>query len=250
MTGKGDRRTAPIRDSGYAAPASTGIHVTSLLRLLETGGRTLPTEDQLKFFGADGRHLSLYTAGDESLLQHPCVAVVGTREPSAMGGARARRLARELAQAGIVVISGLARGVDTEALVATLDAGGRVIAVIGTPLDKAYPAENKRLQERIYHDHLLLSQFSLGQRVYQSNFPIRNRLMAALSDATVIVEAGETSGTLHQAAECLRLGRWLFIARNLIDDSRLTWPAGFVGKPTVRVLDSTSDVLAAVKRSG
>lgn len=248
MTGKGARRRATLqRGSAYAAPSPSGIHVTSLSRLLQVGQRTLSADAQLRFFEADARHRCLYTAGNEDLLRNRCVAVVGTREPSAMGAARARRLARELAQDGVVVVSGLARGVDTEALTAALDVGGRVIAVIGTPLEKAYPVENKRLQERIYNEHLLVSQFPPGQRVYQSNFPVRNRLMAALSDATVIVEAGETSGTLHQASECLRIGRWLFIARNLINDSRVTWPSTLVGKPSVRILDSTNDVLAAVK---
>jgi DNA processing protein len=124
-----------------------------------------------------------------------------------------------------------------------MDAGGRVIAVIGTPLGKAYPAENRRLQERIYHEHLLLSQFAPGQRVAQSNFPVRNRLMAALTDATAIIEAGETSGTLHQASACVRLERWLFIARSAVDDPHLKWPADFIDKPRVRVLNATRDVL-------
>jgi DNA processing protein len=141
------------------------------------------------------------------------------------------------------VVSGLAKGVDTEALTAAIDAGGQVIAVIGTPLDKAYPAENARLQERIYDKHLLISQFPPGQRVFQGNFPVRNRLMAALTDATAIVEAGETSGTLHQAKACVRFERWLFIARSAVEDPHLKWPAEFVDKPRVRVLNATSDVL-------
>jgi DNA processing protein len=190
-----------------------------------------------------GRSMPLYCAGDRSLVARRSVAIVGTRDPSRMGIARARRLARELARAGIVVASGLARGVDTEALTAAMDAGGRVIAVIGTPLGKAYPAENRRLQERIYHEHLLLSQFAPGQRVAQSNFPVRNRLMAALTDATAIIEAGETSGTLHQASACVRLERWLFIARSAVDDPHLKWPADFIDKPRVRVLNATRDVL-------
>jgi DNA processing protein len=195
------------------------------------------------FRDESGGDLRLYCAGDPSLISRPCVAVVGAREPTSMGAARARRLARELARAGVVVVSGLARGVDTEALTAAIDAGGRVIAVIGTPLDKAYPAENRRLQERIYHEHLLISQFAPGQRVFQGNFPVRNRLMAALTDATAIIEAGETSGTLHQASACVRLERWLFIARSAADDPHLNWPADFVDKPRVRVLNATSDVL-------
>jgi len=145
------------------------------------------------------------------------------------------------------VVSGLARGIDTHAIAAALEAGGRVIAVIGTPLDKAYPAENARLQERIYREHLLISPFAPGARIHRGNFPARNRLMAALSDATVIIEARDTSGTRHQAAECVRLRRWLFIARSIVDDSRLKWPTGFLGKPRVRVLTSSADVLEILR---
>jgi DNA processing protein len=222
-----------------------GIHVTTLSGLLATSDRRkLPVRGQSDLFRDDaGRGMPMYCAGDCSLVTGRLVAIVGTRAPSRMGIARARRLARELAQAGIVVVSGLARGVDTEALTAAMDAGGRVIAVIGTPLNRAYPAENRRLQERIYHEHLLLSQFAPGQQVFQSNFPVRNRLMAELTDATVIIEASETSGTLHQANACVQLERWLFIARSAVDDPHLTWPADFVDKPRVRVLNATADVL-------
>jgi predicted Rossmann fold nucleotide-binding protein DprA/Smf involved in DNA uptake len=79
-------------------------------------------------------------------------------------------------------------------------------------------------QEQIWREHLLISPFPEGRLVFRSNFPQRNRVMAALSDATVIIEAYDTSGTLHQAAECQRLGRWLFIARAVADDPSLTWP--------------------------
>jgi DNA processing protein len=159
-------------------------------------------------------------------------------------------VARELAKVGIVVVSGLAKGVDTAALTAAMDAGGKVIAVIGTPLDKAYPAENKRLQERIYQEHLLISQFESGSTVQQRNFPMRNRVMATISDATVIIEAGETSGTLHQALECNKLERWLFIAREVVEDRRLTWPKNHLGKPRTRVLSSIDDLFAALRETG
>jgi DNA processing protein len=146
-----------------------------------------------------------------------------------------------------VVVSGLARGVDTEALNSAIQVGGKVIAVIGTPIDRAYPAENKRLQEKIYRDHLLVSQFPPSSRVFPSNFPERNKVMAALSDGTAIVEAGESSGTLHQAAECLRLGRWLFIAQSVAKNPVLHWPTKFIGLPRVRVLTSTEDILEALR---
>jgi DNA processing protein len=144
-------------------------------------------------------------------------------------------------------VSGLAKGVDTAALTAAIEAGGRTIAVIGTPLSKAYPAENARLQEEIYSTQLLLTPFREGETVYKSNFPKRNRVMAAISDATVIIEASDTSGTLHQAAECQRLGRWLFIAKSVVDDDSLTWPKRFIGQQRVVILEKTDDVVRRIK---
>jgi DNA processing protein len=144
-------------------------------------------------------------------------------------------------------MSGLARGVDTSALTSAMEAGGRVVAVIGTPLSKAYPAENACLQTEIYSRHLLISPFQEGETVYRSNFPKRNRVMALLSDATVIVEASDTSGTLHQAAECLRQDRWLFILKSVVDDDRLTWPKKFLGKPKVAILSNTEDIFKALR---
>jgi DNA processing protein len=173
------------------------------------------------------------------------VAIVGTRDVSDLGARRARRLARELVAADMVIASGLAKGVDTEALTAAISAGGRVVAVIGTPIDRAYPVENERVQEEIYRNHLLISQFHPGDRVFPSNFPERNKTMAAVSDATVIIEASDTSGTLHQAAECVRLGRWLFIANAVIEDG-LQWPAKFSEYPKVCILRDSSQILGAL----
>jgi len=189
----------------------------------------------------------IWCAGDTSLLSRKCVAIVGTRKVSPEGAARARRLAKELASTGVVVMSGLARGIDTEALTEAMEAGGSVVAVIGTPIDQAYPIENAALQETISERHLLISQFAPGKRTFPSHFPERNRLMATLSDATAIIEAGETSGTLHQAAECVRLGRWLFIAKSVMDDPTLEWPAKFKGYDTVRTLTHTSDLLSVLQ---
>ncbi len=244
-------RGSPLsrREPGYVPPPELEIHIVSLDELIGGSRPSTAAGNQMDLFGGDdsggddSRGMHLWCAGDLSLMRHGRVAVVGTRTPTSGGVTRARRLARELGQAGVVVVSGLARGVDTEALAAALKSRGRVIGVIGTPLDKAYPAENKRLQERIYGEHLLISQFPPGQRVHQGNFPTRNRLMAALSDATAIIEAGDNSGTLHQAAECVRLGRRLFIARSIVEDPDLKWPAAFLGQRHVSVLTSTDDIL-------
>jgi DNA processing protein len=235
------RRQQP-RGERYTPPASELVHIYSLDALI-AGIRSITPEQQTRF-QSDSR---LWCVGDAALLRKKCVAIVGTRGVSNDGAARSRRLARDLAAAGVVIVSGLAKGVDTEALTAAIEAGGRVVAVIGTPIDRAYPAENNALQERIYREHLLISQFAPGERVYPSNFPERNKLMAALSDGTAIIEAGDTSGTLHQAAECGRLGRWLFIAKSVVADPSLQWPKRFLGQPRVQSFSSTEEILRAIE---
>ncbi|MFZ3182510.1 MAG: DNA-processing protein DprA [Methylocystis silviterrae] len=232
----------------YAPPAPENSLVISLDDALEAGGRAALADNQLDLLRgpSSGRRVPLFVAGDTSLFSLPSVSIVGTREVSEEGAARARRLARELCQAGVAIVSGLAKGVDTAAHTSAINSGGRTIAVIGTPLSKAYPAENAALQEQIYSAHLLVSPFSEGEAVFKSNFPKRNRVMAAISDATVIIEASDTSGTLHQAAECQRLGRWLFITKVVAEDPSLEWPKRFIGKPKVGVLRETSDIIAAI----
>jgi DNA processing protein len=234
------RRKSSVKDY-YTAPPHELVRISSLDDLI-AGVRNITAEQQPRLH-SDGR---LWCVGDISLTHRKCVAIVGTRKVSSDGAARSRRLGKELAENGVVVVSGLAKGVDTEALNAAIEAGGKVIAVVGTPVNKAYPAENKHLQERIYRDHLLISQFAPDERVFPMNFPERNKLMAALSDATAIIEAGDTSGTLHQAAECVRLGRWLFIAKNVVSDLSLQWPSRFLGQPKVESFSSTKDILVAI----
>lgn len=232
---------APARHR-YSGPESTTER--SLPELLRATDRALGAE-QLGLINT-GQPQPLFLAGDLDLVGRPCVAIVGTRDVSDAGRARAKRLARELVAHGVVIVSGLARGVDTAAMSAAIDAGGRVIGVIGTPLDKAYPAENAELQQVVHRDHLLVTPFAPGARVYKSNFPQRNRVMAAMSNATVVVEAADTSGTLHQAAECVRLGRWLFILRAVVEDPSISWPARFLGAHRTTVLTATDEVLQAI----
>jgi DNA processing protein len=212
------------------------------------GGVALEAKQLDLVFGSKepSRSKRIFYAGALDALNAPAVAIVGTRKVSDVGAARARKLARGLVDAGVGVVSGLAEGVDTEALTAAMVGGGRVTAVIGTPINKAYPAKNAELQETIYRDHLLISQFPIGTRTFRSHFPERNRLMAAVSDATVVIEASDTSGTLHQSAECMRLGRWLFISRSVADDPSLTWPAKFLGYEKCVVLDRVEDVLEKI----
>ncbi|MBX3571063.1 MAG: DNA-processing protein DprA [Mesorhizobium sp.] len=234
-----------VTTARYRAPLSRrSIYLSDLLSKI---GRTPLTAQGNLFRGQPDVETEIYYAGDLSLLSRACVSVIGARNVSAEGAARARRISKELAYAGVVVTSGLAKGVDVEAHSATLEAGGHTVAVIGTPLDKCYPIENARIQEEIWLNHLLISQFRTGQRTFPSDFPKRNRLMAAITDASVIIEASDTSGTLHQAVECVNLGRWLFIANSLFEDSLLEWPRKFLKYekcvPLRSVIDITDRVL-------
>ncbi len=167
----------------------------------------------------------IHLAGPMGLpLPHPRVSIIGTRQPSEKGRTLAWRLATAMAEAGVVVVSGLARGIDTAAHAGAMKAGGRTIAVLGTPLSQVYPPENRELQREIAQRYLVLSQFPEGSPPQPKNFVLRNRTMALISDASVIVESGDTGGSLHQGWEALRLGRPLFIHTQEFRRSGLTWP--------------------------
>ena len=160
----------------------------------------------------------IYTAGPLSLAPtQPKVSVVGTRSPTTRGMDEARNLSGMLVNNGVVVVSGLAAGVDTIAHSTAIVHGGHTMAVLGTPLDRTYPAQNHSLQRDIMAEHLAISQFPVSNTIYRSNFVMRNRTMALVSDATIIVEAGDGSGTIHQGWEALRLGRPLYICSTVVD---------------------------------
>lgn len=185
----------------------------------------------------------IYFQGDWDLTATRSVAVVGTRKPSAEGLRRTRQLVRDLIRDDFTIVSGLAEGVDTAAHDATFEFNGRMIGVIGTPLTHSYPRQNSDLQQRIASNHLLVSQVPVeryeAQTVHWNRlfFPERNKTMSALSEATVIVEAGETSGTLIQAREALKQGRRLFILNSCFERGDLTWPERFEKEGAIRVRD-------------
>jgi DNA processing protein len=167
----------------------------------------------------------LYVAGHREILDFGArVSIVGSRRASRRGLDDAGALSEKLASQGVVIVSGLAEGIDTSAHMAAIGARGRTVAILGTPLDEFYPAKNRDLQALIMREHLCLSQFPAGAPSQRGNFPMRNRTMALVSDATVIVEAGDKSGSLHQGWEALRLGRPLFLLESVVEDSSLAWP--------------------------
>lgn len=190
-------------------------------RCFPTESLLWPLNEQERKFAPD----KLFVAGDEDLLRaRACVAVVGSRLASRRGLDRARKLAHLLTQRGVTVVSGLAEGIDTAAHVTAIERGGRTIAVLGTPLDQCYPRQNAALQARIAREHLVVSQFAPGIPVGKHTFPMRNRTMALIADATVIVEATDDSGSLNQAWEALRLGRPLWILASLFERPDLRFP--------------------------
>lgn len=187
----------------------------------------------------------LFVRGDISILETGGrVSIVGSRAASDAGAKRASKLARLLAAQGIVIISGLARGIDTAAHRGAIDEGGKTIGVIGTAINRSYPAENRDLQEMIATEHLLLSQFRPNERTFPSSFTQRNRTMALIADATVIVEAAEKSGTIHQGWEAIRLGRPLFIMKSLVDTD-LKWVQDMMYYGASLLSDETVDELVA-----
>lgn len=168
---------------------------------------------------------TLYAAGRTKLLweRRPRISIIGSRKASPEGLAAAHRAASRIAQAGGVVVSGLARGIDTAAHKGAIEARGDTIAVIGCGLDRSYPPENAGLQQLLMNEHLVVSQFPEGTPPIGGNFVQRNRTMALLSHASIIIEAGEQSGTMHQGWETHRLGRLLLLPRELLD-AQFEWP--------------------------
>jgi DNA processing protein len=154
--------------------------------------------------------INLRGAGPDEALSRPAVAIVGARACSAYGRSVARSLGRELAAAGLVVVSGMARGIDGEAHRGALEGGGVTVAVLGCGVDRDYPAAHAELARRICEDGLVVSEYEPGVEPAPWRFPARNRIIAGLSEATVVIEARERSGALITADFALEEGRDVF----------------------------------------
>lgn len=175
------------------------------------------------------------------------VAVVGTRHPSDEGVRRARRLSRELGEAGVTVYSGLAAGIDTAAHLGALDAGGRTVAVLGHGLLRpVYPKENATLAETIAGSAALISQFRPDTPPTKGTFPMRNVVTSGLSQGTIVVEASRTSGARMQARFAAEQGKHVWLLRSLVDE--FDWAREFAERRPreVRVVERTEDVVEQV----
>lgn len=170
----------------------------------------------------------LFLKGDISLLNEKSICVVGSRNASNESLKKTEALVKSLIKRNIVVNAGLAKGIDTATHNTALNNGGKTIAVIGTPINQFYPKENKDLQVDISKKGLLVSQFPPCNPVNRWNFPTRNGVMSGISVATVIMEAGETSGALKQADYALKQGRTVLIPKSAVDSTLITWPKKYI----------------------
>jgi len=192
----------------------------------------------------------VYAQGDLSLLRSkPRVAVLGSKRPSMPALKRAVRFARELTEDGVIVVSGMSEGVNTAAHGSALDSGGRSIAVLATGHDVCFPKTSEYLQRTLASKQLVLSGQPRGRMAQREGFVSRDQLIALISDAVVVVEAQDDSGTLRQAREALRFGRPLFLMASILEDPRLKWPAELLGQGA-KTLAEAAQVLEVLPRSG
>ena len=186
--------------------------------------------------------LALYVLGDIQAKDKHAVAVVGTRRATRYGIDCAERLSYELAQAGFVVISGLARGIDTAAHKGALKAGGRTVAVIGSGLNCIYPAENRQLAKEISEQGAVISEFALDRKPDKSSFPIRNRVVSGMSMGTIVIEAGVKSGAMITATQAMEQGRSVFAVPGRIDSHGSRGPHRLI-RDGARLIESIDDVI-------
>ncbi|HYL83814.1 MAG TPA: DNA-processing protein DprA [Candidatus Angelobacter sp.] len=152
----------------------------------------------------------LYVRGDPQVLNLPSISIVGTRKPTLYGTQMAQRLGRELAARGLVVVSGLARGIDAIGHQGAMEAHGRAIGVLGTGIDVCYPKENKKLYEKVLERGVIISEFPLRTHPAPENFPVRNRIVAGMPLGVVVVEGAQYSGSLITARLAMEFGREVF----------------------------------------
>lgn len=184
----------------------------------------------------------LYVRGDVSTLAQPAIGVVGTRHPTPYGSGMAERLSCDMAARGLVIVSGMARGVDTAAHKGCIAGKGKTVAVFGTGVDVLYPRENAKLAEQIVATGgALVSEFPLGSFAAPQNFPIRNRIISGLSFGVLVVEAGEYSGTRITARCALEQSRDVFAVPGNVTN-KLSWTPNTLIKQGAKLVATWEDV--------
>ncbi|PYT15771.1 MAG: DNA-protecting protein DprA [Acidobacteria bacterium] len=188
----------------------------------------------------------LFARGRVELMASLMLAIVGTRRPTAYGTTAAERLARDLAAAGLTVVSGMARGIDTSAHKAVLEACGDTIAVFGCGVDQVYPVENRKLAQEIANKGLLISEFPMAAPAYPQNFPVRNRIISGMSAGVLVVEGGEYSGSAITAKLAAEQNREIFAVPGNIT-SKVSWGPNLLIKQGAKLVQEWNDVVVELK---
>ena len=184
----------------------------------------------------------LFAHGRLELLQPFHFAVVGTRRPTPYGLAVAERLSADLARAGLTIVSGMARGIDTAAHKGALSAGGDTVAVLGCGVDVIYPSENRKLAADLFANGLVLSEFAMGSTAFPQNFPIRNRIISGMSAGVLVVEGAQYSGSAITAKLALDQGREVFAVPGNIT-SKMSWGPNLLIKQGAKLVQDWNDVI-------
>ena len=186
--------------------------------------------------------LLLFVRGRVELLQSLMLGVVGTRRPTPYGVAVSERLSADLAHAGLTIVSGMARGIDTAAHRGTLGVGGDTVAVLGCGVDVVYPSENKKLAAEIVARGLMVSEFPMGATAFPQNFPVRNRIISGMSLGVLVVEGAQYSGSAITAKLAMDQGREVFAVPGNIT-SKLSWAPNLLIKQGARLVQDWNDVI-------
>ena len=216
-------------------------------RLIKSGGHWLYKEEATYpelLYPVDDAPPVLGALGQIHLLQKPMIAIIGARNASISGMKIARQMARELGQAGYVIVSGLARGMDTAAHEAALETG--TVAVLANGLDVVYPPENQKLYDAIREKGVLLSENPLGCQPSSTLFPRRNRIISGLSQAVIVVEAEQKSGSLITIRYALDQGREVFAVPGSPLDPRASGPNHLIKTGQAQLIETARDVLDAL----
>lgn len=226
------------------------VHRQVLSALRGPGGRVVTALDSdypTSLREIDPRPAVLYVAGELEALEAPSVAVVGTRRASGYGRSAATEIADELARAGVTVVSGLALGVDGQAHAAALDAGGRSAAVLPSPLDRVYPPRHRELARRLVAGAgVVLSELPPGSLTGKPDFARRNRIIAGLARAVVVVEAPDRSGALLTAAAAVELGRDVYAVPGPIDAVNSRGCNRLIADKVAEIVTSAAGLVAAI----
>ena len=235
---------------GVAQSVSSGCSfedaVIQRQKMLEAGGQLVAWSDPrypTKLREVFDPPMVLFARGRVELLGSLMLGVVGTRRPTPYGTAVAERLASDLARAGLTIVSGMARGIDTAAHKGAFSAGGDTVAVLGCGVDVVYPSENRRLAAELAEKGLVVSEFPMGAPAYPQNFPIRNRIISGMSSGVMVVEGAQYSGSAITAKLAMDQGREVFAVPGNIT-SKMSWGPNLLIKQGAKLVQEWNDIVS------